>query len=446
MPFEEFVLKWIPVPEIFYSILRLGSEFVVYLLFLVVTSARITERGFLRRTPIDTLIILFVAGAIISAAYNGSSWSATVINLRTFLRYVFLFYTVVQLNYSERDVRRLLLAITVCALAQLVAGILQSAFGISQFWLPRQNTLEVAGFKMEFSVLNSGVEQGAVIGTWGHSVSMALFVLVALSIACACLAVGIGNGFRALSTAGFAVALVLLVLLSYSKGALLCALVASPFAYYIAGRSGAVAKQALVVATIAVVAASMITMVSWRAPGYVIAKQTYIDPVSYVVIMFSDRFIQNAQQGRLWLLNDVGGAVLGSGALIGFGPDQERATIQVAKVGGAALAKVVNYEALKDVYWVAILVFYGIFGVIIVLLLLWRAYRCCLAIARPCAIEIDRILAITVAMLAAFAVPLNLLVRAFEFRSFSFFIWLLFGVMVSRVMAEKEEASEVMRA
>jgi hypothetical protein len=447
MPFEEFLLKWLPVPDIVYSVLRLGSESAVYLLFLVVTISRITEHGILRRTPIDNLLILFVAGAILSAVYNGSNWSAAAINLRTMLRYVFLFYTVVQLDYSERDVRRLLAAIIACALAQVLAGTLQSLAGVSQFWLPRQNTLEVAGFKKEFSILISGVEQGAVIGTWGHSVSMALFVLVALCVACARMATRSRIGIRAIGTAAIAIAFMVLALLSYSKGVLFCALVALPAAYYVAGRPGAVAKQALFVATVALIAASVLTVATWRPPDYVKAKRTYIDQISYVVTMFSERFVENAKHGRIWLISEVGGRVLGSGTLIGFGPDQERATVEIARGGGAALAKVVSYEALKDVYWIAILLFYGIFGLTVVLLLLWRMYRYCRAVARDlAATDVDRVLAITVAMLAVFAVPLNLLVRAFEFRSFSFFLWLLFGVMVSRTFATRRAVSAVQRA
>lgn len=438
MPFEDFLLKWLPVPDLAYSLLRLASEMAVYGLFLTVVVARIGATGRLRRTPIDSLLLAFVCVAIVSAIYNDSAPASAAINLRTLLRYVALFYVVANLDYEAADVTALIRGLVACAAVQVLAVVLQSSFGLSQFWLPRQNVLEVAGFKKEFTVLNAGIEQGAVIGTLGHSVALALFILVAACLVAAGLAIARGamsrRGLLALAMIG---ALLFASLMSYSKGALLCTIAAPPFAYLVAGRVRIFARMAFIAGAMLAAVATLVVASGWQAPGFVKAKQTYVDPLTYLALMFSDEFLARARNSRLFVLSDVGGNVLASGAVIGYGPDGDVATRKIAQLGGPALAKLVDLESFKDVYWVAILIFYGIAGVVLLAAMLWRLFVLCARHSRTAVSPSDRQLACAAAMLLAFCAPLNLLVRAMEFRSFSFYLWLLAGVVCSRVAVSR---------
>ena len=106
-PFEEIILKFLPVPDSIYSYLRFGGEILIYSLFLAVIARKIWTRS-LKATPLDVPLVLFVGVSLVSALVNNTGFSEVGLFLRAILRYAFLFYAVANLDFSDKFIKRLI--------------------------------------------------------------------------------------------------------------------------------------------------------------------------------------------------------------------------------------------------------------------------------------------------------------------------------------------------
>jgi hypothetical protein len=164
--------------------------------------------------------------------------------------------------------------------------------------------------------------------------------------------------------------------------------------------------------------------------GFVKEKEVAVSPLASLGQLFSEEYVARAQVSRLWILRDVGGAVVKGAGLVGFGPDEEHAKERVQAAGGAGLARLIAYRAFEDVYWVAVLAYYGFLGLALFGLVLWRLAANALALSRRAGSEGELALGAAALALVLVVVPLSFLVRTFEFRAFAFDFWLLAGLVV----------------
>ena len=107
LPFEQFILKFLPVSDTVYTVLYLISEVFVYGLLFFVVSGKITAKSRLSGTPLDLILILLLFVAFLSAAINGSDPVSSIKNVRGLLRYVALYYVVVNIRIDEEFLQRL---------------------------------------------------------------------------------------------------------------------------------------------------------------------------------------------------------------------------------------------------------------------------------------------------------------------------------------------------
>lgn len=436
IPLEEFLLKWLPVSDQVYSLARLGSEAVVYGLLIVVVVGRLVQGKSLRRTPIDGPLLVFVAIAATSIVVNHASLLPALITIRTLLRYVALYYAVVNLPLDEHRVRVLLLVILGAAVLQSGIALVQFAHGgPSSFWYPRATDLEVGGMQRNFSILTSGVEVGAVIGTFGHTVSLALFLLVAVSVVTALMFTQ-GDHVEFVAPQGVLFGLlglfVLGILFTYSRASFLAALLGLGVVAWWRRHRREILRPVLLLASAALLLAVTLSLTS--SVGDVQLKKVHVNPIENIRMAFGQATIEGRfSNTRLWLISQVGGSLVRSMTPLGFSPDQETARRRIAERGQGALDRILTYGPFEDVYWVAMLSYYGLLGLGAFWWLLWRLYRAAREVMRHTPGLWTRTAATALAALLVLLVPLTFLVRTFEFRSLSLCLWLLAGVTVNRL-------------
>lgn len=430
LPFEDFLLKWLPVGEPFYSLARLLSEGLVYALLLAVLLGRLARDLPLARTPIDRPLLAFLALALASMLLSRAPLFNELIHLRALVRYVAVFYLVVLLRPGAREIERLLVAlVAVAALEGALALLQHSADGPGAFWLPRASELEVGGFRKEFTVLTTGIERGAAIGTLGHSVALALFALVALVLGLALALSGVAAARRiaalALPLAGIA------LLYSYSRAALLAGALALVPLFWLLRREPAARGLLRAGALCAPLALAGVLLLggSGEPRGFARAKESYVDPLENLEQLAAAELLGEARGSRAWVLFDVGREILAGAPPLGYGPDEERAKLAILESARVPLHRLIAYRAFEDVYWVALLAYYGLFGLAAFAWLLGTLFATARRVLARADDALSRGIAAAFAALWLVTIPLTFVVRTFEFRSFAFGFWLLAGLV-----------------
>lgn len=437
LPLEEFLLKWAPGGSLGYAVLRLGFEALLFGTLGALLAARLVRGLRLPATSIDALLALFVALCLCSLFLSDGIWLRGFVNLRVLLRYVAVFYLVVCLEPSARERRLVLGALLGATFFQGVLGLVQNAQGgASSFWLPRAS-VQLGSVSREFSALG-GLEQGAVLGTTDHSVSFALFLWIGATLATGLFLAG--GARRRLASAGLGVLVVLAlggIVFSYVRSCLFALVSALGLLLWMERRAPRVARflpAALLIAPVALAFLALASGGHTRA-AFVREKEVRVGALESLGAVFTREYLQSARSSRLWVLTEVGSEIVRSAGWLGFGPDEEYVKERLLQSGGAALHRLIAYRAFEDVYWVALLAYYGYLGLAVFALLLVRLFgltRRALALATD---PWDRAAAHTLLVVLALTIPLGFLTPVFDFRTFAFCFWLLAGLAASRVAA-----------
>ena len=441
MTFEDFILKWLPVSDGVYSASRFLSELFVYGMFVYAIGMRFVKSGKFRRTRIDIALLGFLAAAMVSIYINDAPLLGSLINLRVLVRYIALFYVVVNLDLTPREVRSMLMLI-------VAVGVFQSAIGLVQvfqggptpFWQPRASNLEVAGYSKEFTVLTGGIEKGAVVGAFGYSVAMALYLVLAIICALSLLLEGRAKSWSKAVFGYLGVALMLgCILLTYSRAAFAALILAIPVVLWFSRRIRTLLQAGL--ATAAVAAFLLGSFAVSGGPdtvGFVKVREQYVNPLQNIALVFSGEYWARAQGSRQWIIKEVGGNIVQQVSLFGFSPDEATAKSEIVQRAGGTLSKLITYRAFEDVYWVAMLAYYGFVGLGLYLYVLWILFRCALR-RQHATVYPSRVASIAFSALIVITIPLTLIVQTFEFRAFGFYFWLLAALMYT----EYEQAQAI---
>jgi len=182
LPFESFILKFIPDP--IYVFTRFFSEGLIYLVAAVVVYRWISGRAKFRETTLDLPLVLFVLSLIAAAAVHFVPVTVTILGLRQILRFVLVFFLIVQLRPSKSFIKKLTIALFIVLILQSALGITQSIVGepLDKFLLATDERT-VGSF-----TLTEGVEQfwdpgSRVFATLGRYDRLGNFLYVFLLIA-----------------------------------------------------------------------------------------------------------------------------------------------------------------------------------------------------------------------------------------------------------------------
>ncbi len=432
--FEEFILKFLPVSDTVYSYLRFLGEILIYVAFGKLVIHKLHKGIPFVKTAIDLPIIGFYTVVLLSIFVNGSPLMGSLYNIRPFARYIVLFYLVANSSLSERRIATFLRIILGIGIFQLAAGFIQWVGGPAafDFFLPRESTIGIAGFTKEYRLLELGREIGSVYGTLGDTVIYGIFMILVLIVYLSRI-----RRLEYLNLLGAAV-LFFFIARSYSRAATFSALLAGGAWYYF--HFGW--KKTLQLAGVtALVFGLLLAVVNPFNLEYINPRKARVGLVGNVTGVFSGSYVRVAQKQRLGALIGNVPTVLVNKPILGYGADQN-STIEGLNVSKRSfLLKVLSKSGFKDVYWVAILCFYGLLGLGFFALIFFQLFRAAFnlyqrSISTSSAIRHDapasrvtQQIAIIMLCLVAVTVFLLFFNRTLEYRGYGFYFWLCAGLM-----------------
>lgn len=425
VPLESFLVALVArlhAPERLLFGLQFAIEASVYLVLSVVVLARLITKQTLRRTPVDAPLLAILAVVSITVAVNNAPLAGTLMNLRSALRYVAVFYLVVNLGLTRKQIHTLLVVILVSGAVQIVAGLVQwiAGYDLKVWMLPHTVDIELAGKTRNFAIVERGREIGSVFGTLGDTLYYGLFLLVVLAVAMPRVR------WRRTWHAAGVTALALATAYSYSRAAVI--VTGLTLIAFVGGRLGVRKVTAVCCAAAAlgliVLAGSLALETNDRA--YHHPRQSRRSILHNMTNVFSSEYLERSKRQRLGAVLGIAPTALMNAPVLGYGPDQRHAIKQLNHEPRTRLYKTLTKEGFEDVYWVALLCYTGLAGVIAVLWLGVRLAWTCAAVVRGAQGD----LTVRWAGLAGLCIVLQAVVlmwfnRVPEIRSFSFYLWLL---------------------
>ncbi len=422
LPFEAFLLKWLPVSDQMYLLLRQVPDFLVFGLagMLLLGKLSSSKRILIIGGSVDVYIFLFIGWAFITIMLNPAADLLTgALNIKALLRYVLLIYILLILNPTEKQIENLIKYFWIVLLAQVVIGILQLFGGVTmRDFLAAKNVYEgIGGFTKQFTGDKfEGVND--LMATMGDTVSYAYFLLIGLVIWIT------KKPSKQMKHWLMILLFMLLIYFSDSKSVFLTSILVLVF--YLAH------------------------LYHWKK---VLLCGMFVLPVSIFffwilipsslvseIINDGDRLLVGLMNSRLGIFAYILPKVfLTYQNIIGFSPDKyffaEYVSLNFSSV--PSILVVVLPNVLEDVYWAAMYVYYGLIGFGFWLLFLFSLHK-----------RINRFkhmdsgytayISLVATTLLLVAIPLNFLNQAFEARSFSFYLWLFCGLaLVQRRRAIK---------
>ena len=432
--FEEFLLKFLPVSDTLYSYLRFFGEIIIYIAFGKLVIHKLHRGIPFVKTAIDLPVIGFYSVVLLSMLINRSPLIGSLYNIRPFARYIVLFYLVANSALSERRITTLLRIILGVGIFQVAAGAIQWFGGppAFDFFLPREATLTIGGFAKEYRLLEIGREIGSVYGTLGDTVIYGVFMILVLVIYLSRI-----RRLAYLNLLGAAI-LFFFIARSYSRAATFSALLAGG-AWFLFHHGW---KKTLRLALVTVLIFGVLLAVANPFNlEYINPRKARVGLVGNVTGVFSGSYVRVAQKQRLGALIGNVPTVLVNKPILGYGADQNSTIEGLNMSKRSFLLKVLSKNGFKDVYWVAILCFYGILGLGFFALIFYQLFRAALRLYRrpissSSAIErnssisgVTQRIAIIMLCLVAITVFLLFFNRTLEFRGYGFYFWLCAGLM-----------------
>ena len=426
--FEEFILKFLPISDAIYSYLRFFGEMLIYVAFGKLVIHKLYRGTPFVKTAIDLPVIGFYSVVLLSMLVNRSPLIGSLYNIRPFARYIVLFYLVANSNLSERRISTFLRIILGVGILQIGAGIIQWAGGPAafNFFLPRQSTLSIGGFTKEYRLLELGREIGSVYGTLGDTVIYGVFMILVLVIYLSRI-----RRLEYLNLLGAAI-LFFFIARSYSRAATFSALLAGGAWFYFQYGWKKTLQLAL---SITLVFAILLAIVNPFNLEYINPRKARVGLIGNVTGVFSGSYVRVAQKQRLGALIGNVPTVLVNKPILGYGADQNMTIERLNASQRSFLLKILSKNGFKDVYWVAILCFYGLLGLGFFALIFYRLFRAALDLYRRsvrtplAASRLTQQISIIMLCLVVVTAFLLFFNRTLEFRGYGFYFWLCAGLM-----------------
>lgn len=420
--FEEFLLKLLPVSDTVYSLLRFAGELLIYVAFGILICHKLYRGTPFAKTPIDLPVLGFYIVVLLSIVVNRSPLMGSLYNVRPLARYIVLFYLIVNSPLSTKRITNLVRIILGIGIIQIGIGAMQWLGGptIYDLFLPRASTLEVAGFTKEFRLLEIGREIGSIYGTLGDTVIYGVFMIIILAIFLSRI-----KHLEYLNLLGIGI-LLLVIARSYSRAATFSAMLACVAWFFFQYGWKKTLKLSL---TALLIFAVILSILNPFELDYVNPRKARVGLVGNVTGVFSGSYVRVAQKQRLGALIGNVPTVLANKPLLGYGADQNTTIERLNQSKRSFLLKILSKKGFKDVYWVAILCFYGVLGLLSFMLIFYRLFTASLKLYQRSANRFTKEMALVMLCLVAVTMFLLFFNRTLEFRGFGFYFWMCAGLM-----------------
>ena len=419
LPLEEFILKWLPVSDQAYLMLRQLIDLIVFSMFALLVLKRLFTG---RSVPVigrgcDVLLFLFLACAALTSLLNHADVALSIANIKALLRYILLIYIILLLDPTEKQIIRLLRWIGAAIIGQLFIGIFQYAGGFAarDFLAARHVSDNVAGIATDFTG-DRFEDINDLMGTMGNTIAFGMFLLVGISMWLVSHRLG-----RLRYWLGFFL-LFIPIYLTGSRSVVLSALFLLLVNYGLVFNFTKLARKILLLVPLVIPFLFL--------SDYLIDTENH-KSFSYI---FTPDYIQEALNQRLGILVYLGPHIsFSSHSLLGYSPDKFIFIDFVhahLKMVPQILVDVLEY-VIEDVYWVALFIYYGWVGLIIWGLFLFQIWKKLTFIREQFISPTLMHLSSTALLLLIVSIPLNFLNQAFEVRAFSFYLWLICGLTLA---------------
>ncbi len=413
LPFEEFILKWLPVTDRTYALLRQFPDFALLFLAVLLLLHRVSTG---KAIPLiggvaDWIFVLFFSWSLATIIFNPEAdLFIEFANIKALLRYVLLIYIVLMINPSQLEIERLFKWLTYAIIAQIIVSVIQFVGGISvrDFFAARHVDEGVGGIRKMFTG-DRFSERNDLVGTMGDTISFGYFMLLGLVL----LLFG-ANGKKIKLLAS-----TLLVVLIFYSGSKAIFIVSLAFcAGYFVRRYGWLKFTSY----------SILLLPAILLGLYLSLSSEYLSAASVAF----ERLMEGMMNSRLgiivYLIPDV---FFTANGLFGFGADRFSFTEYVISTMPATPSVLISVlpKVLEDVYWAALYIYYGLIG-----LSLWSCFLLTIyaRVGKLMKYQnfIDRRTSLIASSLLLVSIPLNFLNQAYEARSFSFYLWLFCALAI----------------
>ncbi len=429
LPFEEFFLKWLPVSDFTYFLLRQMPDAIVFSLSLILLLTKLSSA---KNIPVvgykaDAFLFLFVVWAFVTLILNHAADTVVgLANIKALLRYVLLIYIVLMLNPSEKQIDRLVRWLLLSVACQSLIGFSQFIGGIPvrDFLAARHVSESIGGIIIGFTGDRfEGIND--LMGTMGNTISFAYFLLLGLVIWF------FSSRFGSLKYWLGIMALFVLIYLSGSRSVTIAAFLLIVY-HQIWVKGWRRTTKSIIALSVLLVPAGLVVLSSGMLSG--------TEDNNSFWFMFSGDYLEAALNQRLGIVVYVVPNILfGIHNIIGFSPDENFLADYIANnlpMVPQVLIHVLPY-VIEDIYWVAMYAYYGLIGFVF-----WLFFLVCLHknIYRSISVAAStvnyRLRGVALFLLLA-SVPLNFLNQAFESRAFSFYLWLFCGLTLASFRSEE---------
>lgn len=420
--FWDFFVRWVPAPPALQAVLSQLPEMVVYAGILVAQFQRLNATGRIRviGRGIDGALFIFIGWTLFSTLLvMPDGMFIPILNIKALVRYVFVFYLVATIEWNEPRYSMVRRAFYNIFLIQMVIGALQIVIGqpAIEFFSPRSLEGVFGIDRIAFADRDrSSIE---VFGTFRNTISFAYLIMIGAIL------VLISQKKLGALPVTFTVVLALAMLLFSGSRIVLFFLLVFVFLNWSRLEvSWKRTKKWLIAMPILIVSAALVYM-------YVLSMNLQIEQGSTAYV-FSPDYLEGAMNQRLGIITQVLPEMLfRSEILLGLGADKEAIADylnEILNVPNVALLVTLS-KTLEDVYWVTIVLYFGIPGFVLFLVLWFKIYG---AVARIVQSETGWIseAAIIAKILLLASVPLNLVNQAFEVQVFALTLWTFAAIAI----------------
>ena len=412
LPFEEFLLKFMPVSDELYSLLRYGSELLLLITLLALIIKKVIEKKPFVKTVVDLPVLIFASTAFLSGLLNQTPLLEIVLFLRIVLRYYVLYFLLVNIELDEGFTKKLIRGLVAIATLQFFIGLSQILFGtpVNNLLMPRASTLKVGSYSKEWVLLQGLREKGYLFfGTFGDTVNLGLFIFVIFVMM-------LGVYFiwkKPIKKMWLFFLLSFFTLLyTYSVGLIFTLFVSLLFITIIKRKWILVASSSLIVLLF------FLILTFYPAEFAEVATSHYaVSPFKNVSATFSTTFLESIQQNRLFTLIEVPKVILSQSPLFGFGP------------GWGLIKDRVSSHWLGDVYWVVMLAQVGLIGLLAFLWIIWRFYKTACKVINNSNDLLKKGIALGFLGITVGVFFYDFITPALETRPLAFYFWLFAGLI-----------------
>lgn len=430
-PFELFVQKWLPGDIGLAS--RYMTEIFLLIIFMALVIDRLLSQKPWRRTPLDIPLLTFIGVGILSALINHVPPLVALMGFRILLRYVLLFYLIVQIGLDHVDVRRLLIAVLCASSVVIGIGLLQGLIGPPITEILRIPDIVIGEYTVR-SITGFFTAHGRYIfSTLGRYDALGMYAVVILLLS---MALYIHYPRRRVILGSLIALAGICLVLTFSRQSWVALYTALWVWFLVSHKKKWAAALFLVLLIVPIILFAAIYMSPAIVRYYGGEEGTHVSAIARLSEVFSPEYIHISAYyaGRLFVLRFVGTRILELAPFLGFGPGTF-GTQSAAFFGfsNATLLGMTEAEGflVNDVNWITILGQYGLLGAMAFLMILavlfryaWRMYkRVSNPLAKSMALAYQG--CIIALLLLGFFGP------NFEQRVISMYVWLIGGLLVA---------------